>query len=47
MGSGEAKELICVTYGHEQRGRRGMTVGGWVKGREEQRGEKSGTTVIA
>ena len=32
MGNGEAKELICMTYGHELRGRdavgKGMKSGG-------------------
>ena len=30
MGYGEAKELICMTHGHELRG--GMQVGGRVQG---------------
>ena len=28
MGNGKAKELTCMTYGHELRGR-GMLVEGW------------------
>ena len=39
-GNGEAKEFICMTYGHELRGE---WDGGW-KGRK---GRKNGTTVIA
>ena len=34
MGNGEAKELICMTHGHELRGG-GMLVGGGVHGGEE------------
>ena len=30
MGNGEAKELICITHGHEVSGE--MLVGGWVQG---------------
>ena len=33
MGNGEAKELICTTYGHELRGE--MLVGDGVQGRGE------------
>ena len=33
MGNGEAKELICMTHGHEVRG--GMQVGGVMQGRGE------------
>ena len=44
MGNGEAKELICMSHGHELRwwnagGREGA---GW-----RGRGEKSGTIIIA
>ena len=38
MGNGEAKELICITHGHELRG------GCWVDG---DKGRKNGSTVIA
>ena len=31
MGNGEAKELVCMTHGHELR--RGMLEGGEVQGR--------------
>ena len=34
MGNGEAKELICMTHGHELRGE-GMLVGGMFQGRGE------------
>ena len=40
MGSGEAKELICMTHGHELSGEQGMLVGGMVQGRGELRGGK-------
>ena len=33
MGNGEAKELLCMTHGHELRW--GMLVGGAVQGRSE------------
>ena len=33
VGNVEAKELVCMTHGHERRG--GMRVGGGVQGREE------------
>ena len=33
MGNGEAKELTCMTHGHELR--RGMYVGRGMQGREE------------
>ena len=45
IGNVEAKELICMTHGHELRW--GNDVGGGVQGRGELRGEKNGTTVIA
>ena len=45
MGNGEAKELICMTHGHELRwgNAGGRACAGWrgIKGR------KNGTTVIA
>ena len=45
LGNGEAKELICMTHGHELRGLiAGGNGGHWVKG---ARGGKIGTTVIA
>ena len=48
MGNGEAKELICMTNGHElRRGRGGWNIGG--RGSAGQRGIKEkiiGTTVI-
>ena len=45
MGNGEAKELICMTHGHELRGREFWRVAGC---REEgEKGEKKiGTTII-
>ena len=40
MGNVEAKELICMTQGHElRRGRRGWEGGGGVQGRGELRGD--------
>ena len=33
MGNGEAKELVCLSYGHELKW--GNDGGGWVQGREE------------
>ena len=45
MGNGEAKELICMTHGHEIR--RGECWGGGVQGEGGYKGEKNGTTVIA
>ena len=45
MGNGEAKELTCMTHGHELRW--GMLVEGGVQGRGEERGDKNRTTVIA
>ena len=44
IGNGEAKELICITLGHELRS--GNAGGRDLQGRGE-RGEKNGTTVIA
>ena len=45
IGNGEAKELICMTHGHELRwgndGERGAT------GQRRIKGRKIGTTVIA
>ena len=38
MGNGEAKELICMTYGHEQR--RGRILMGWGYKVEEDKGER-------
>ena len=40
VGNGEAKELICMTLGHELRW--GMLLGGGVEGGGEKRGEKMG-----
>ena len=45
IGNGEAKELTCMTHGHELRW--GMLVEGGVQGRGEERGDKKRTTVIA
>ena len=45
MGNREAKELICMTHGHELRW--GNDGGRGVQGRGEERGEQNGTTVIA
>ena len=45
IGNGEAKEHICMTHGHEQRGEiAGGNGGYWVEG---DKGGKIGTTVIA
>ena len=44
IGNGEAKELICITLGHELR--LGNAGGRDLQGRGE-RGEKNGTTIIA
>ena len=45
MGNGEAKELICMTHGHELRWR---NAGGRRDRSEGNKGEKkNGTTVIA
>ena len=45
IGNAEAKELTCMTHGHEVRwgndGRKAVQGGG------EERGDKNGTTVIA
>ena len=41
MGNGEAKELICMTHGHELRGR-GMLEGRWLQGRGGIKGRKKG-----
>ena len=43
MGSGEAKELMCMTRGHELRGELLEERGYRVEGGKE---EKTGTTVI-
>ena len=45
MGNGEAKELICMTHGHElsQGERQEMLKSGGIQGKG---GEKNGTTVI-
>ena len=32
MGNGEAKEIICMTHGHEVGGKGGMLVGGAMQG---------------
>ena len=45
IGNREAKELICVTHGHELRG--GMLEGRGVHGRRGIKGRKIWTTVIA
>ena len=45
MGNVEAKELMCMTHGHELRW--GNAGGGWVYRAEGNKGEKNGTTVIA
>ena len=44
IGNGEAKELICMTHGHELR--RGMWVGGGMQEEREIKGG-NGTTIIA
>ena len=46
MGNVEAKELICMSHGHELRGGEGSAGRSGVQGRGEQRGG-NGTTVIA
>ena len=45
MGNGEAKELICMTHGHETRGECWWKGGFRAEGNKEE--EKNGTTVIA
>ena len=46
IGNGEARELICMTHGHELRwGNAGGKAGCRVKGNKEE--IKNGTTVIA
>ena len=45
MGNGEAQELICMTHGHELRGR--MLEGRGEQGGGGLMGEKIGRTVIA
>ena len=40
MGNGEAKELVCMTHGHELRWEGGT-------GQRGIKGRKNGTTVIA
>ena len=46
MGNGEAKELICMTHGHELR-EGGILVGGRCRAEGNKGEEKNGTTVIA
>ena len=45
MGNGEAKELICTTYGHELKGGGGMRVGEGCRV-EGNKGRGNGTIVI-
>ena len=45
-GNGEAKELICMSHGHELKSG-GMLEGGGVQGGGGLRGEKNGTTKVA
>ena len=45
MGNGEAKELTCMTHGHELRW--GMLVGGGYSVEGNKGKKKNGTTVIA
>ena len=45
MGNGEAKELICMTHGHELRGKMLVEGGYRVEGNKGEK--KTGTTVIA
>ena len=45
VGNVEAKELICMTHGHELRWV--MLVGWGLQGRRGLEGEKNGSTVIA
>ena len=45
MGNEEAKELICMTHGHELRW--GNAGGRGCAGRRGRKGRKNGTTVIA
>ena len=46
MGNGEAKELICMTHGHQlSRGRN--AVGGGYRAEGKKGEKKIGTTVIA
>ena len=44
MGNGEAKEFICMTYGHELKGDYWREWGYWS---EKAKGEKIETTVTA
>ena len=44
MGNEEAKELICMTHGHELRWENAGGKGGYRA--EGNKGEKNGTTVI-
>ena len=44
--NGEAKELICMTYGYELREENAGAGGGGVCRAEEYKGERNGTTVI-
>ena len=44
MGNGEAKELICMTHGHELRGDCWREGGYWAEG---GKGGKIGKSVIA
>ena len=46
MGNGEAKELICMTHGHEQRGKEYWRVG-WRAEQRNMKGGRNGRTVIA
>ena len=43
--NGEAKELICVTHGHELRGG-GMLVGWGVQGNKEEKKCDNGNSII-
>ena len=45
MGNREAKEPICITHGHELKGRNAGGKGG--AGQRGIKGRKNGTTVIA
>ena len=46
MGSGEAKELTCMTHGHELKGGGGNAGGKQGAGQRGIKGRKNVTTVI-
>ena len=42
IGNGEAKELICMTHGHELRGANAGGMGGWCRAEGDKGEEKIG-----